>query len=185
VREVLDQIRRRAPDDYARIIPRVREIAPLPRGDAERGTLGQWVPDPGESSFENPDWEDTGPGVVLLSDKLAAERYSKTLGVVAHEFGHVATRYFIDLDRGECPDDEWASELTADWYAYKWGFGRMIGQYRKGRNIAHHCVGPGQTIIDGYALNGVAVTHHFRVTRGFRVRLLKVTRRRVKPKGGK
>jgi hypothetical protein len=50
------------------------------------------------------------------------------------------------MDRRQAPDDEWASELAADYYAYKWGFGRAIAKDRPQRHIGHHACGPGQCI---------------------------------------
>jgi hypothetical protein len=66
------------------------------------------------------------------------------VAIVAHEFGHVVTIYDHLQERGECPSDEWQSELTADWHAYRWGFGQQIEANRAIRDWMHHCVGPGE-----------------------------------------
>jgi len=74
---------------------------------------------------------------------LAEDQDQNLTATIAHEFGHACTRD-IDLDRrGTIPNEEWRSELTADWYAYKWGFGREIVRDRKIRDWHHHGPKPG------------------------------------------
>jgi hypothetical protein len=96
---------------------------------------------------------DRTPGVMKLRD-IDGLSYA----TIAHEFGHAMTRY-EDLKRRKSFDEEWASELTADWYAYRWGFGREIAATRKILRFIHHCAGPGQEFeADG---------NIYRVTRNF------------------
>jgi hypothetical protein len=146
VNAALERIRQRRPSDFLEIKRLVRLIAPYTGDDDECG--GQWVSDNGDC--------DRTPGVVYLRSGASA-------ATIAHELGHAMTRY-EDIWRRNCSfNSEWASELAADWYAYRWGFGREIAASRKGRHFAHHCVGPGQTIeveIDGGA-------YRYRVTRNF------------------
>ena len=105
-------------------------------------------------------WDDhwPHPGVVKVS--TSAEFLASTL---AHEFGHACSRW-EDLERRQAPSDEWASELTADWYAYKWGFGRLIARQRKTRDHLHHGPGPGETCELGQLDRSM---RRFRVTRSF------------------
>ena len=91
------------------------------------------------------------------------------VAVVAHELGHACTM-FSDLWRRFAPgtplDDGWAREFAADWYAYKWGFGRALARHRKERDWMHHGPGPGQTFTQEFD----GVEYAFRVTRSFVVR---------------
>lgn len=115
----------------ARLQGLVRDIQPYE--DAGEGVLGIW-------SRLRLD-QKRAPGVI----KIAAEvRASQLLCVLAHELGHAATRS-EDLElRGDLPD-ELRSEATADWYAYKWGFGPDIERWEKSRDWRHHGPRPGET----------------------------------------
>jgi hypothetical protein len=68
-------------------------------------------------------------------------------GLAAHEFGHACTRQ-IDIERTNAPDEEWASEAAADWYAAKWGFGKERGSYRRWDVFGHHGAKPRGKIKD-------------------------------------
>ena len=149
----LDQIRRRDPRSFRRIRERVvsfRLLGPAEtKGRAaaemervERAPKLIEHPDlPGievaEAQFHQ-DGELCVPGVVALAPDAG-------LATVAHELGHAATTV-KDMERRQAPDDEWAAELAADYYAYKWGFAREVGRTRRWRRFSHHAVGPGQVI---------------------------------------
>ncbi len=107
------------------------------------------------------------PGVIKLVEKIPIEDLP---GVLAHELGHAATRS-EDLERRGPISDEWSSELAADWYAYKWGFGRQIARERKTRDWLHHGPCPGSTFKESYD----GKIYHYRVTRNFVVHLTKTT----------
>jgi hypothetical protein len=115
--------------------------------------------------------------VLKLIDAHPHGSVPAALGVVAHELGHAATRRFDDLPRRQAPSDEWASELTADWYAYRWGFGRQVAHFRKHRDWGHHCVGPGGKFSMDYPCrDGRLRRFYFRVTRNFCVRRVRSVR---------
>jgi hypothetical protein len=122
IRQVLDQVRERRPRDFGRLRSLVRIIVPLPKAEARDGTLGRWQknsPVRDDPSTWAWGFEDT-PGILYLSEGIEA---AHAVAVVAHEFGHGCATD-SDLKRRGDVGDEWAEELTADWYAYKWGFGR-------------------------------------------------------------
>jgi hypothetical protein len=108
---------------------------------------------------------DETPGVLLLLESCTA---FDSQGLIAHELGHACTTFEDLLRRGEVDTDEWRSELAADWYAYKWGFGKIIARDRRFRGWAHHGAAPRQRYsvkMDGY-------WYRYRVTRNFCVRLV-------------
>ncbi len=155
---VLRQIRKRFPSDYVRLKETVREIQPLSEEETADGTLGEWKPLPCDP--DDPGTWDQEPGVVCLAEHGDHD----LIATVAEELGHACTRW-IDLDRrGKMPSEEWRSELTADWYAYRWGFGRNIARSRKTRDFAHHGPRPGEQ----FEWNGVK----YRITRRFVVHRL-------------
>lgn len=165
VRKVLRQIQRRSPRDFQRLCEAVRDIVPLTGHEEADGTLGEFTrcPVPENIADDRAQWDKWNdcwphPGVVKVSTH--AEFLA---GVLAHEFGHACTRW-EDLERRRAPTDEWASELAADWYAYKWGFGRLIAREKKTRDLLHHGPCPGETCElekpDGSR-------QRFRVTRSF------------------
>lgn len=161
IKQVLLQIRGRAPKDFKKVQDRVCKIIPLPLREGKDGTIAEWVRLPRTPKFLNDpkNWGkelDGGPGYLKIAENLPHPRWAGTL---AHEFGHVCADFVDWQCRGECPSDEWASELTADWYAYKWGFGKEVAKYRKNRAWTHHCAGPGRKI----EVNGVS----YFVTRNF------------------
>lgn len=161
-RRVLRAIRQRRPADFERLRKAVRGIHPM--DDDGEGTEGRWAPDnKPESDFDS----DDKPGVIHLVEIEDTSHFGANL---AHELGHAATRE-IDKDRrGAVYTNGLASELAADWYAYRWGFGRRIAQDRKTRNRLHHGPVPGSTfeVTDG----GTNEVFTYRMTRNFCVRLI-------------
>jgi hypothetical protein len=143
IRLVLDRIRDRRPGDFAALQRLVREIVPVPAAKLadDPGMLGQWCPDP-----DLPPWDPNLPDpdhlrptcVVMLLDK----EHEHLVATVAHEFGHACSTDEDRRRRGG-PDEEWATELTADWYACRWGFGREIARQRPTLRWIHHLGGPG------------------------------------------
>jgi hypothetical protein len=152
---VLQQIRQRSPRDFARIRTLVREFAALP--ESEGGTLGQWNRD---TRFDL-----DSPGVVELSADTA-----HLVALIAHELGHVCTREEDFLARDNGVHGEWSSEMCADYYAYRWGFGREIARHRKSRDWSHHGPAPGATFTISGDQDGI--WHCYRVTRRFYLRFL-------------
>ena len=140
---VLRAVRSRFPRDYARLAARVAGFRPLTKAERADGTAGWWKPLP-LRMVRHPlfgmvrEDDDQGRGVIALTP-LAS------LGHIAHELGHAAATE-DDHARRHAPDDEWTSELTADYYGYRWGFGRDVARDRPARRFAHHCAGPGQVI---------------------------------------
>ncbi len=171
VGKVLRQIRQRFPQDYERLKSRVRGIRPLANRDTKDGTLGEWKELP---ETEDPRTWDRGDGVLYLKE----DKQDHLIPTIAHELGHACTELIDLLRRGEVPFDEWASELTADWYAYKWGFGRQIAKARKTRNWSHHGPPPGSEFI----ITSDGRDHKIRVSRRFVVTGLKSTRRQGREK---
>jgi hypothetical protein len=52
-----------------------------------------------------------------------------------------------DFDvRSRHSNDEWAGELCADMYAFRWGFERQIRAHAPLRRLSHHAALPGETI---------------------------------------
>jgi len=167
VQKTLQQILDRCPKDFRRLQRLVRAIQPY--DDADEGDQGIWIED-SPIRKDPATWHygfgDT-PGVLKLVENLPIEDLP---GLFAHELGHAATRP-EDLERRGALDDEWQSELAADWYAYKWGFGRQIARQRKTRVWQHHGPPPGSTFeesIDG-------IVYHYRITRNFVAHLTKTT----------
>ena len=158
--KTLRQIREKCPKDYLRLQGLVREIRPY-GGDDER-IGGEWVEDSpiaGDVATWGYGFGDT-PGVVKLDEDMPFENLPSTL---AHELGHAATRQ-EDLYRRGPISDEWKSELSANWYAYKWGFGRQIARlWKKSWDLLHHGPPPGSTFEEEF--NGKV--HKYRISRNF------------------
>ena len=116
---VLSQIRQRAPEDFRRIRRRMRQFAPLPFEVPLDGccTLLDLSIDVRTLAVMD---LDLVPCVVELRESA-----SHKIALVAHELGHVCTRYEDSNIRGEMPACEVPDDI-ADWYAKKWGFGRYI-----------------------------------------------------------
>lgn len=87
------------------------------------------------------------PGKVALSRRLISSEWIHTVATIAHELGHAATtEYDFDRRYQEIGSPEWASEGCADYYAYRWGFGREIRRHNRERSFAHHGGLPGDVI---------------------------------------
>ena len=166
LRDVLRQIKEGHPKDFNRLRELVWGVGPYV--DDDEACLGEWDSNCAQQYIDGSDpttwawqgWAET-PGVLRIRENQASERLVST---IAHELGHAATRD-EDLERRGGPSDEWSSELAADWYAYRWGFGREIAKWRARRDSLHHCAGPGQTVIDG--------DREYVVTRSFCMRLVR------------
>lgn len=147
---VLTRIKERFPDDYAVLLKVVEAIAPVPQEEVAAGTGGQWVRRDFATMEEERGWFaghelpvdlTRRPGTVLVLDSPAG-----TAGLVAHELGHAFTTDDDIHDRGECPSEDWASELAADYHACRWGFAADIAADRPTRDWMHHCAAPGDRI---------------------------------------
>lgn len=164
----------RHPRDWRRLCRRVQRVVWHP--DPSQGTFAEWIIDPEDEgrlrteTERNPRlWGRQGSeeylalGWIGLAPGAARYPASKLLSTLAHECGHAVTRY-IDFAARErvSRDGEWASELCADMYAFRWGFEREIRASAPLRNLAHHAVLPGETLW----CNGKA----FRVDRRFFLR---------------
>jgi hypothetical protein len=148
-------------------------VVPLTENEKTEGTLGEWIAAHPEQSDQNT-WDygyGETPGVLKAAEDLDPVELVPTL---AHELGHACST-LEDRELTASPDSEWDSELAADRYAYKWGFGRGIARLRKIRHSLHHGPGPRQVIkYDRF---------WFRVTRDFR--FVRLPRRPAKKKGKK
>jgi hypothetical protein len=144
--EVLDRIRLAQPDDYERLRRVVRDVIPLSPEETQDGSdLGEWKMDKAQDD-DPKTWGygcgDETPGIMYVNEGLPRRKLVPTM---AHELGHACT-VKDDLEaRGDLPYEEWASELTADWYADKrWGFGAEIDSVRGESRLMHHGPAPGQ-----------------------------------------
>jgi hypothetical protein len=158
VAKVLRQIKRRCPKDFARLKSRVRMIRPLRQKIAD-GTCGEWIGRTFEQAYGgNPfdfsdnirlQWVECESGVLELLESGQTE--AQIMATAAHELGHACSMN-EDIERRRAPDDEWGSEAAAEWYGYKWGFGRLLAAARKTYRLSHHGPGPRQTVeTDGRA----------------------------------
>ena len=166
-RATLQKILDRCPKDYRRLQKLVRVI--LPYDDADEGDIGIWEADSpisGDPATWDYGFGDT-PGVLKVVANIPLEDLP---GLLAHELGHAVTRY-EDLGRRGALDDEWRSELAADWYAYKWGFGRQIARARKTRHRLHHGPLPGSTFEESHD----GKIYYYRITRNFVGHLIRTT----------
>ncbi len=161
IEKVLNRLKKKFPKDYKRIRSRVEYFSALSKLEMRDGTEGHWkARDVDEKTF----WQnsafyfdpDNNPGEVLLKDAV----HKNAIANVAHELGHVCTREKDRQRRRNLFNSEWISEMCADYYAYKWGFGRQIERGRKTRDFRHHGPGPGD-VVAGY-----------RVTKNFFLRVL-------------
>jgi hypothetical protein len=160
VAKVLRQIKQRFPKDFARLSSRVQMIRPLPKQKMTDGTVGEWVGRTfgqargSDNVFDQPanirlQWDECESGIVELLETGQTE--DEFMANAVHEFGH-ACSMTKDIERRRAPSDEWGSEAAADWYGYKWGFGKLLAAVRKKRRLAHHGPGPGQRVeTDGCA----------------------------------
>jgi hypothetical protein len=132
IRTVLEQIKKRYPEDFARIRGRVRRIAPLAGVRAGRAQSA-WHESARSRTRSRTDG--SSPGVLKVAEDCTA-----AVAVIAHELGHVCTRQ-EDFERREASasgDSALAKELCADRYAYRWGFGRDVSKARRDGHMAHH-----------------------------------------------
>lgn len=111
------------------------------------------------------------PGKVQLCRELADAPEFQLLATIAHELGHAAATQ-DDFERRDhvLGDSEWASESCADYYAYRWGFGRQVRKTNQTRDLGHHGGLPGDIIEIGNPLDGTF--RRYKVTRHFYYRLL-------------
>ena len=106
-------------------------------------------------------WKWNGIGVIEICDVTVSQ--PEAIATMAHELGHAATRQCDYESRAhDTATDEWASEACADFYAYKWGFGRFIRTVHKTRALSHHGGLPGQVISCG--------SERWKITRRFHYR---------------
>ena len=165
--KTLARIFKRNPSDFRRLKNMVRAIIPFE--DPEDGDLGQYCP--ASANFEDPQTygygQDDTPCVIKLLDSLSTNSIP---GVLAHELGHAATTENDRIRRG-ATSDEWRSELAADWYAYKWGFGREIAKQRKSRDWVHHGPKPGAIYEESFGDGRIFVR---KVSRNFVAHLIEV-----------
>jgi hypothetical protein len=142
--DVLDRIRSAQPEDYERLLGVVSEVAPLSVEETADGTLGEWKAD--KETDDQATWcyaKGETPGIIYVKEQLSRR---KLVAIMAHELGHACTTDEDIEERGSWLEDEWASELTADWYADKrWGFGAELKSIRKRRDRMHHGAGPGES----------------------------------------
>ena len=168
ISQALQQIRRRKPGDYERLAQRILDIRWLPQEEEDRGFVGGWRPN---GEIEPPDLVPdrflVGQVERLERNRMHRRQYEEGLkgtlelarvcrnfsswqitALITHELGHACTNY-EDIERRNNPRfdgfhaDEWSLELCADWYAYRWGFGRVIRKAIPDRNPMHHLRGPG------------------------------------------
>jgi len=170
IRSVLQQIEQRCPQDFARLKARVVAIIPLSKEIEDDGSIGLWRTCEVEAERLVCDTSGRGlepnaaAGEVAIWEGLDEAAQAE---VVAHELGHACSTR-ADLARRRAPAYEWASELAADWYAYRWGFGRDIERNRRQQGFVHHAVGPGQMI----DVNVDGMWRRYRVTRNHCMRLV-------------
>jgi len=162
IRIVLRQIRQRAPEDFRRIQARVRRFVPWSCKEKSEGNLG--------GSFRQAPYDFETPSVVKLSEGTPL-----SISIIAHELGHACTReddWLQRLDALGAWDEfiDGAGELCANYYAYKWGFGRRVGQERRFLTTAHQRLAPGSFFTVGP--DGRGMIRSYRIDRRFRIRLV-------------
>ena len=148
----------RHPRDWARVRRRVQSIRYLTTEDGE--TDGEWLTDPeaaqrlkkrqsanprlwylGDVHFQVPGW-------IEISREVTGLPWIRLVAIIAHELGHAMTRESEFYKRSSV-NSEWAIELCADRYAFRWGFERHIRVHAPFRLFAHHAGLPGQKIFVG------------------------------------
>lgn len=148
---------RRHPRDWARVRRRVlafRYIEKVPSDE----TVARWLIDEDEARRIGPHrgrpqtwgraegrWN--AHGWVEIRRREARVDLSDIVATIAHECGHVATRERDFGKRDSCyTDSEWASEMSADFYAFKWGFEKELRKHNQERRLGHHGGLPGEII---------------------------------------
>ena len=154
VKKFLAEIAKNHPRDFQKIQSKTTLIKRVPKKEIDLGTMGQVVEVDAEVSseaffagaFDDNQVEDVFKKVIVFIDETVKDSESMFV-TIAHEFGHVCTTE-KDLARRKAPSDEWASEATADWYVYKWGFGSISRKrnVKYPRHLWHHGAMPGQTL---------------------------------------
>ncbi len=167
VKKFLAEIAKNHPRDFQKIQSKTTLIKRVPKKEIDIGTRGQVVEVDAEVSseaswagvFDDNQVEDVFKKVIVFIDETVKDSESMFV-TIAHEFGHVCTTK-KDLARRKAPSDEWASEATADWYVYKWGYGNIARKMnaRYPRHLSHHGAMPGETLTD----NGIT----YRLSRNF------------------
>ena len=167
VKKFLAEIAKNHPKDFQKIQSKTTLIKRVPKKEIELGTMGQVVRVDEEVSSEaffaraldDNQVEEVFEKVIVFIDETIKDSESMFV-TIAHEFGHVCTTE-KDLARRNAPSNEWASEATADWYVYKWGFGSISRKrnVKYPRHLLHHGAMPGETLTD----NGIT----YRLSRNF------------------
>jgi hypothetical protein len=165
VSSVLKAIRNQTPEDFRRLQHQVIVIEDLPRevtGADGRTVRRKTDRPPQRARFDIPariQLSTLGPALVATA---------------AHELGHVCTRRWDALKRYIAGAPAlWSEELCADYYAYKWGFGRAIAVDRlRRRDIALNLPRPGAAVTIAIPLQRSEAKFTFRVTRHFYLRLV-------------
>jgi hypothetical protein len=164
VAEVSSAIQRRRPRDWRRLCNRVERISWLPEDDGR--TLGQWFVDrehvaqlrsdtqqnPGFGADDESE-EFLARGWIGLSPRVTELPPNVLRAVVAHEFGHAGAGFWDVAEREVAfGDREQATEMSANLYAFRWGFGEDIRAAHPWRDLTHHGLLPGQVMVwEGYA----------------------------------
>jgi hypothetical protein len=145
IMEVYNKIKNKFPDDALRLSQRISEIIPLEKSYENIDICGRW----GEDIIDRNN--DVISGILeLRSSELLGISKFEFLGIIAHEFGHAVSRHNEIEDRTRYGYLlEWASEATADYYAYKWGFKESIILLLQNRKLSHHGILPGMEVTIG------------------------------------
>lgn len=137
---------------------RVRDMAARLSGVKPQEVHREWVEVHVVHELQSNEFE--WPGTVALSRRITTVDRDHLVATIAHELGHAATTESDFDNRFEISRiAEWTSESCADYYAYRWGFGRLIRKHSKIRDLAHHGGLPGDEITLGEGK--YKVTRHF------------------------
>lgn len=171
VRDVVTRVRESFPQDFARLREVILEIAPFEQAPRNARVLGEWQAR--QEELNDPATWGFGfgptPGVMRINESFDLV---EPVGVIAHEFGHACTTQEDRERRGDM-DDEWRSEMAANWYAYRWGFGRNIRRMSETWDHLHHGPLPGKDFAIERPYEDRI--YHFHVTRSLCARLVRVT----------
>lgn len=167
IRQVLKHIKDRKPQDFERLRGRIRQFKYLSKEEERRGVVGCVITlgNTGLPSLQylhldidDKDINDDKSCDVLLTRRLQNEQIWYQRATITHELGHVATRK-EDIQRRGTEELEWALELTADWYAYRWGFGQDIRRVLPLRDEMHHLCGPGSLFAEANLVIKISRNH--------------------------